>query len=38
MSRQTINGTFTLEIPDRFEVLTEGDLRGMYRNVGDPFN
>ena len=37
MSRQTINGTFTLEIPDRFEVLSEEDLRGMYRNVGDPF-
>ena len=37
MSRQTINDTFTLEIPDRFEVLSEEDLRGMYRNAGDPF-
>lgn len=37
MNRQTINGIFTLEIPDRFEVLMKEDLRGMYRNVGDPF-
>lgn len=37
MSRQTINDTFTLEIPDRFEVLSGDDLRGMYRNAGDPF-
>ena len=37
MSKQTINDTFTLEIPDRFEVLSEEDLRGMYRNAGDPF-
>ena len=37
MNRQTINNTFTLQIPDRFEVLTEEDLRGMYRNAGDPF-
>ena len=37
MSRQTINDTFTLEIPDRFEVLSGVDLRGMYRNAGDPF-
>ena len=37
MSRQTINDTFTLEIPERFEVLSEEDLRGMYRNAGDPF-
>ena len=37
MSRQTINDTFTLQIPDQYEVLTEEDLRGMYRNTGDPF-
>ena len=37
MGRQTINDTFTLQIPDCYEVLTEEDLRGMYRNVGDPF-
>ena len=37
MSKQTINDTFTLEIPERFEVLSEEDLRGMYRNAGDPF-
>ena len=37
MERQTINETFTLQIPDCFEVLTEDDLRKMYRNVGDPF-
>ena len=37
MARQTINDTFTLQIPDSFEVLTEDDLRSMYRNVGDPF-
>ena len=37
MSRQTINDTFTLQIPDRFEVLTEENLRKMYRDVGDPF-
>lgn len=37
MSRQTINDTFTLQIPDRFEVLTEEELRKMYRNAGDPF-
>lgn len=37
MNRQTINNAFTLEIPDRFEVLTKEELRGMYRNVGDPF-
>lgn len=37
MGRQTINETFTLQIPDSFEVLTEDDLRKMYRNVGDPF-
>ena len=37
MGRQRINDTFTLEIPDRFEVLGEEDLRGMYRNTGDPF-
>lgn len=37
MSRQTINGTFTLEIPEHFEILTADKLREMYRNVGDPF-
>ena len=37
MSRQTINDTFFLQIPDHFEVLTEEDLRGMYMSVGDPF-
>ena len=37
MGRQIINETFTLQIPDRFEVLTEADLRRMYRNAGDPF-
>ena len=37
MGRQTINDTFTLQIPDCYEVLTEEDLRGMYRNVGGPF-
>ena len=37
MNRQTIDDTFTLEIPDRFEVLTKEDLRDMYRDVGDPF-
>ena len=37
MKHQTINDTFSLQIPDSFEVLTEEDLRKMYRNVGDPF-
>ena len=37
MGRQTINDTFTLEIPEQFEVLGEDDLRSMYRNAGDPF-
>ena len=37
MSRQIINDTFSLEIPDRFELLSEEDLRSMYRNAGDPF-
>ena len=37
MNRQTINDTYTLQIPDHFKVLTEEDLRGMYKNVGDPF-
>ena len=37
MGRQTVNDTFTLQIPDGFEVLTEEDLRGMYKNAGDPF-
>ena len=37
MGRQTINGSFTLKIPDGFEVLTENDLHKMYRNAGDPF-
>ena len=37
MGRQTINETFTLQIPDGFEVLTEEELGKMYRNVGDPF-
>ena len=35
MKRQNINDTFTLQIPDNFEILTEDDLRKMYRNVGD---
>ncbi len=37
MISQTVNDTFTLQIPDGYEVLTEEDLRGMYRNAGDPF-
>ena len=37
MGKQTINDTFTLEIPDGFEVLSGEALRGMYRNAGDPF-
>ena len=37
MGRQIINETFTLQIPDSFEVLSEDDLRKMYRNIGDPF-
>ena len=37
INRQTINDTFTLQIPDHYDVLTEEDLRGMYRNAGDPF-
>jgi len=37
MGRQTINETFTLQIPDGFEVLTEEDLGKMYRNIGDSF-
>ena len=37
MGRQMINGTFTLQVPDSFEVLGEDELRGMYRNAGDPF-
>lgn len=37
MKRQTVNETFTLQIPEAFEVLSENDLREMYRNVGDPF-
>ena len=37
MNRLTVNDTFTLQIPDHYEVLTEADLRGMYRNAGDPF-
>ena len=35
--RQAITETFTLQIPDNFEVLTDDDLRKMYRNIGDPF-
>lgn len=38
MMKQTINETYTLQIPDHFEVLSEAELSGMYRNVGDPFN
>ena len=37
MSRQIINETFSLQVPDGFEVLTEEALRGMNRNAGDPF-
>ena len=36
MNKQNINNTFTLEIPNRFKILTEEELRGMYR-TGDPF-
>jgi len=36
MSRQTINDTFTLQVPDHFEILADDDLRKMYRS-GDPF-
>ncbi len=37
MKQQIINDTFALQIPDGFEILTEDDLRKMYRNAGDPF-
>ena len=37
MSRQIINETFSLQVPDCFEILTEETLHGMYRNAGDPF-
>ncbi len=36
MSRQVINETFSLQVPDCFEILTEETLRGMNRNAGDP--
>ena len=37
MGRQMINGTFSLQVPDHFEILTEENLREMNRNAGDPF-
>lgn len=37
MSRQVINETFSLQVPDCFEILTEETLRGMNRNAGDSF-
>lgn len=37
MSRQIINETFSLQVPDRFEILAEETLCGMSRNAGDPF-
>ena len=37
MGREIINETFTLQVPDGFEVLTDNALRSMYRNAGDPF-
>ena len=37
MKQQTINETFTLQIPDCFEILTEDDLGKMHRDAGDPF-
>lgn len=37
MSRQIINETFPLRIPDSFTVMSESDLRDLSKNGGDPF-
>ena len=37
MSRQMINNTFALQIPDSFELISPEELQGMSRNGGDPF-
>lgn len=37
MSRQMINETYSLQIPDSFESMDGEDLRGLSRGSGDPF-
>ena len=37
MSRQMINNTFALQIPDSFELISPEELQGMSRNGSDPF-
>ena len=37
MSRQTVNDTFSLQIPERFEPMSAENLRELSRNGGDPF-
>ena len=37
MSRQIINETCALQIPDHFEILSGKDLDGMRQGTGDPF-
>ena len=37
MSKQIINETYSLQIPDSFEAMTEEELRGMTQGKGDPF-
>ena len=37
MSRQIINDTFALQVPDSFELISPEELQGMSRNGGDPF-
>ena len=37
MSTQTVNGAFTLRVPNTFETVSTEELRQMSRNGGDPF-
>ena len=37
MSRQIINDTYALQIPDSFEMISPEELQEMSRNGGDPF-
>ena len=37
MSRQTVNDTFILQIPDHYEPMSAEDLRELSRNGGDPY-
>ena len=37
MSRQTVNDTFSLLLPDRFEPMNAEELRELSRNGGDPY-